>query len=342
MSLYKISQESIQEWVSQLISEQTVYGPVRYRDKFVYNRLHDGSELRLDFDVTVQPPKRYFLPVRETLLYCNDQQEYESVVDSTPFVLFGVHPYDVAAISQLDELFQVDHYDIHYMQRRNKATIVACDVFFPSKNVFAACMGTATVDEGFDILLTYVGGNYVVDVRSAKGEQLARKITAPQRADKYLLERREQAWEDLQRFLCRHALHCKPEELPELLDRSYQHPVWEEQAKKCYSCGSCTMVCPTCYCFDVQDDPDWDLKGARRERIWDSCQLEDFAIVAGNHNFRGTRKERFRHRYYRKGKYLWDRMGQIACVGCGRCITACTANIANPVQIFNTLLEDSR
>ena len=27
--------------------------------------------------------------------------------------------------------------------------------------------------------------------------------------------------------------------------------------------------------------------------------------------------------------------GQIACVGCGRCITACTAKIANPVEVYN-------
>ena len=31
------------------------------------------------------------------------------------------------------------------------ATIVACDVQNPSDNVFAGCMGTATVREGFDI-----------------------------------------------------------------------------------------------------------------------------------------------------------------------------------------------
>jgi ferredoxin len=67
--------------------------------------------------------------------------------------------------------------------------------------------------------------------------------------------------------------------------------------------------------------------------------LTDFATVAGDHNFRENRAARYRHRYYRKGKYLFDRMNQIACVGCGRCITACTTKIANPVEIYNTLLE---
>ena len=218
------------------------------------------------------------------------------------------------------------------------------DVYKPSRNVFAASMGKAVVKEGFDILLTFIAGEYLVDVRTDKGEQLAQKMPQKEEADQYLVARREQVWEDAQRFLSRHCLKCSPDDLPRLLNTSdaYQHPVWARRAQKCYSCGSCTMVCPTCYCFDVKDDPGWDLKSARRERIWDSCQLEGFALVAGNHNFRGTRAERFRHRYYRKGKYLWDRMGQIACVGCGRCISACTSNIANPVEVFNSLWEDRK
>jgi ferredoxin len=69
--------------------------------------------------------------------------------------------------------------------------------------------------------------------------------------------------------------------------------------------------------------------------------LNDFAAVAGHINFRKDKAARFRHRYYRKGKYVPSKIGgQIACVGCGRCITACVANIANPVEIFNRLAED--
>ncbi len=84
----------------------------------------------------------------------------------------------------------------------------------------------------------------------------------------------------------------------------------------------------------------WDLQHGQRVRTWDSCQLGEFAEVAGGHNFRRKPEERFRHRYYRKGKYLWDRQHHIACVGCGRCIGACPAKIANPVEVYNALLED--
>ena len=88
----------------------------------------------------------------------------------------------------------------------------------------------------------------------------------------------------------RHRLDCTPQDLPDLLARSYEHPIWSERAAQCFSCGSCTMVCPTCYCFDVQDEVAWDLQQGERVRTWDACLLHDFAEVAGGHNFRRKRR----------------------------------------------------
>jgi ferredoxin len=59
--------------------------------------------------------------------------------------------------------------------------------------------------------------------------------------------------------------------------------------------------------------------------------------VAGNHNFRDKAVDRYRHRYFRKGKYIYDKIGELGCVGCGRCVRSCTASIANPLAVFNEL-----
>jgi sulfhydrogenase subunit beta (sulfur reductase) len=100
------------------------------------------------------------------------------------------------------------------------------------------------------------------------------------------------------------------------------------------------MVCPTCFCFDVQDQVNWDLCSGTRCRQWDGCLLSEFAMVAGGHNFRRQREQRYRHRFYRKGKYLPERCGFVGCIGCGRCVGACVAKIASPVELYNALLED--
>jgi ferredoxin len=318
-----------------------VIGVRERSDRFAYGELSSSSELRLDHDVTILPPKKFFLPPVEDLVRFSKRDGFESVVDETPFVLLGVHPYDVFAISQLDTLFSNDNRDVHYMTRRERATIIACDVETPSGDVFAGHMGTAVIETGFDILLTKTGESYLVEIATEKGEAAAERIMNAPNATDADIQAREDVWKRNALALRQYELRPAVGYLPHLLAEAYTHPVWEERARNCFSCGSCNLVCPTCYCFDVQDDFNWDMESARRYRIWDGCMLSEFALVAGDHNFRPDKAERFRHRYYRKGKYIPDKIGQTGCVGCGRCVTACVANIANPVEVYNRLVEGS-
>jgi ferredoxin len=340
MSIKKLSQTAMNDWVAALIRGHRVCGPMVRVDRFVYDLLRSPADLRLDHDVTTMPPKKYFLPAASVMLTYTKDGKFEPVMDAPPMVLFGVHPYDVAAIAQMDRYYTQDRVDAHYLARRKNVTIVACDVQNPSQNVFAACMGTATVREGFDVLLTRVGDDYVVEARTPAGEALLAQAGQQPDADPVSLGRRQQVWQDAQKLLRRQVLGCSPRDLPGLLEKSYDHPVWKKKSEECYSCGSCVMVCPSCFCFDVQDDVKWDLATGERKRHWDACLLTGFALVAGGHNFRKTRAERYRHRFYRKGKYLSERCGFVACVGCGRCARACTSDIANPVDVYNTLVED--
>jgi ferredoxin len=340
MSLKKIGESALNAWVDDLLEQTSVVAPQVEEDRFDFRPLSSAEQMRLDYDVSLTPPNKVCLQPPEEVLARFEGVEYESVYGDESFVLFGVHPYDMVAINQMDQIFSMDNADAHYLARREAATIVALDVQSVSENVFAAGMNTATVDEGFDILLTKVDGSYIVDARTEKGEKLVESLgdaPEPTEAD---LAAREQVWEENARNLQQHELKWTPEELPELLEKSREHPVWEEKAELCFYCGSCTNVCPTCYCFDVQEDVDYSLEKGERTRSWDGCQLVAFARVAGDHNFRQKAHQRYRHRYYRKGKYVPDMIGECACVGCGRCLTACVANIADPPEVFNRLKED--
>ena len=222
----------------------------------------------------------------------------------------------MVAINQLDELFRQDNVDSHYFARRDSATIVACDVTKPSKNVFASSMGTATVKKGFDVLLTDIGDSYLAEAATEKGENLLAKAAGAKEASKEDLKKRQQVWSKNESSLNKHQLHCSSTDLPKLLERAYDHPVWEEKARTCFSCGSCNLVCPTCYCFNIQDDVGWDLIKGKRERAWDGCLLDGFTKVAGGYEFRKRRADRFRHRLYRKAKYVPEKIGSqiMACV----------------------------
>ena len=105
------------------------------------------------------------------------------------------------------------------------------------------------------------------------------------------------------------------------------HKEWEEQAKLCTSCGTCTMVCPTCFCYHVEDFNRWNMKDGERVRMWDSCQLIDFAEVAMGENFRKDRTARLKWRIYHKLAYWKEQFGTDGCTGCGRCMSYCIAQI---------------
>jgi len=133
-------------------------------------------------------------------------------------------------------------------------------------------------------------------------------------------------------------LNVPGRDLPSLLALSYKSPLWEELGQRCLACGSCNIVCPTCYCFDVREQISLDGKTGERYRVWDSCQLDEFARVGTGENFRKSRAQRLRNRFFRKGKYIPDMHHALGCVGCGRCARACLVDIT-PVDVWNSLFK---
>lgn len=313
------------------------------REVFVFGPLARAAELRLDYDVTLLPPKQYLQPPREDLLRYSTglSPRVEEVTDDAKRILVGVHPYDLAAINQMDRVFAADNPDPAYLRRRANTTIIASNIQKAGRRAFADQMGTTRVDRGFDLFLTDIGDSYVVTVGSEKGAALLAEAQGVTDADAAALARRDAALEAADALYTDNRLNAPAEGIPDLLrpDVAREHPVWREKSDQCFSCGSCNLVCPTCYCFDVRDETALDLASGVRYRTWDGCLLTDFAKVATGENFREERIERFQHRFYRKGLYLYDKFGELFCVGCGRCATACLPDIANPVAVFNALQE---
>ena len=342
-----ISKENFTQFVTSLINDGSlnVIGVKAKGDKFAFGPLENANDLRLDYDVTLLPPKKYFFPQRETLVTYNVGKGFsaKSPSEIKPMVLIGVHPYDIEALLHMDEIFSETKSDPFYFEKRKSSIIIGVNIQKMSKWCFAPYMGSAIVEYGYDLMLTDLGNRYAINIGSEKGDELL---------DKYAKNVQDALARDIQlvgqkrrevMMMTQQKLDFPPELIPEMLSKFYaESSFWEKHSEKCLACGSCVLVCPTCYCFDVKDNPDLSLEGGERVRIWDGCLLEDFAKVASGENFRPTRPTRYRHRYFKKGKYLYDRFGFISCVGCGRCSSNCLPNIANPVALFNDMYHESQ
>jgi sulfhydrogenase subunit beta (sulfur reductase) len=325
-------------WVEAVIKAHDVIGIQARADKFDFGPLEKPEDLRLDYDVSLNAPKKFFLLPEEQLLTFR-KNKAQSAPAGKPFVLFGAHPYDLVALRQLDKLFARNNKDLHYLSRREQAVVVAVDVQKPSAHVFSGYLGFEHIEDTYDVLLTKIGDEYLVDAATAAGRKLVSLSEGFKNADDKYLAKRKKIWNENKQALRRHELKPTKAQIAKQLEKAYDHRIWKEKARLCFSCGTCNLVCPTCYCFDVADRLNWDMASGSRVRAWDGCLLEDFATVAGPHNFRSQREARYRHRYYRKGKYVPDIIGEFSCVGCGRCIGACVTHIANPVEVYNAIME---
>jgi NAD(P)H-flavin reductase/NAD-dependent dihydropyrimidine dehydrogenase PreA subunit len=342
-----ISKEDFQNFINALIKDDSlnVIGVKSRGNKFAFGPLESAEELRLDYDVTLLPPKKYFFPQRETLFtyHLSDGFSAKNPEEPQPMVLVGVHPYDIVALLHMDEIFRETKSDPYYFKKRDAAIIIGVNIQKMSKWNFSSFMGCAAIDYGYDLMLTDLGNRYAINVGSQKGEDLlskyAKNVTLALARDIQIAgqKKREVMAMSQQKF------DFPPELIPELLKDSYgKSGFWESHSEKCLACGSCVLVCPTCYCFDVKENLDLSLEQGERIRTWDGCLLEDFAKIASGENFRATRPTRYRHRYFKKGKYMFDTFGFISCVGCGRCSSNCLPDIANPVNLFNDMYHENQ
>jgi sulfhydrogenase subunit beta (sulfur reductase) len=310
---------------------------------FDFEWMDDPGRAQLDYVRTVLPPKKAFLPPREVLLEFDRgaQQAAKPLLDDAPFVLVGVHPCDLKAINQLDWAMGQRHGvpDPHYTARRSAATIVGIECM-PDEYCFCTSVASGDTRDGADLFLTPIEAGCLVEVLTEKGDQLLKQsVEAREATPEEEAAARTHADEKKRRITTE--IEAAIDELPDLLDPRYGAEVFEETAARCYSCGTCTNVCPTCFCFDVDDEVALPPTTGTRGRRYDSCQFLDFALVAGGHNFRGERVDRVRHRWFRKFVYLLREHGVPFCVGCGRCSKFCTAGIGL-VDVLNSVLAEAK
>ncbi len=334
MVAHILPKEKFDSFAKGLLDGRRLMAPVAKGPQFAFAQIESQNEvgrIRMDYDVSMLSPKKYLLPAHEKLLSFTGRSpegvSYELQAD--PTVILGVHPYDLVAMSTLDAAMLSPPADRNYAERRKVTTVIGMNIQeYANEYQFMADVGSSEAPaDSCDLFLTDLGDRYYVEVGSENGEKLIADSGVFALAGDGDAKAKDDFDAVKQANLVKRLPYAK-EKLPALLDASYDSLLWDALATRCFSCGTCTNVCPTCYCFDVTDKLNMDATSGVRQRKWDSCQLEVFAEVTGGENFRQERSSRVRHRMFRKGKFIQERTGWPGCVGCGRCSFHCVAKIS--------------
>jgi ferredoxin len=235
-----------------------------------------------------------------------------------PTVLFGLRPCEARAFHALDVVFNWDSKDKFFNARMASAIVVGLSCTQADESCFCTSLGSRPNDtEGSDILLSPLkAGGFVAEVLTDKGRAL---VALAKDAFQPLSGQAEV----VPPATVTPAFDAKA--LQQKLVAKFDSPLWAEQSLRCLGCGACAFVCPTCVCFDIQDEAD--TKQGQRLRAWDSCGMRIFTLHASGHNPRNKQSQRWRQRVYHKFAYYPERLGTLGCVGCGKCSRACPVDM---------------
>jgi len=315
-----------------------LWGPTREEGKFMYGKIKDRNKLYLGNVIPMIPPKKLFHPTDFDMFRFSEKEFNPNYDWIDNRVLFGIHPCDIHGLLILDKFFAQPPADPYWVKSREKTIVVGYSCI-PCESCLCKATGTDIVHEGFDLFFTDLDDYYLVWVGSSVGDDMTRvrqdifdEKVEKEDIKKYFEWRKERDRCFVKNFEFKN--------LPDMMELSYGSKIWDGFADNCLSCGQCTMVCPTCNCYDAYDEIELTahFRGSRLRR-WDSCMFADYSLVAGGQNFRGRRSERLKLWYTHKLRAYETESGKTgkpSCVGCGRCVMTCPVDI-NVLTVHDAL-----
>ena len=334
MKVLRIDKKQWADGLTALADTYRLCGPVKKGAHHEFKMLDKEELPDLELQNTRLSPKALIYPQSQTMFtYSLDEDRDDHHImkpvepDTSPQAIIGIRPCDASAFLLVQRNFDTPDYKDPYWVKAYEATTFigyACNT--PCNTCFCTTSGCGPFSEaGLDALLVDQGDAYLLKILTEKGEQFLKvagwntEIGADEAVSQ--IETMKTATEEkITASIATDKLRGK-----EIL-ALYDAPFWEDVGFSCINCGTCTYVCPTCWCFDIQDENSG--KRGVRLRNWDSCMYPIFTVHTTGHNPRDKKTQRVRQRFMHKLKYYVEKYENgIQCVGCGRCVRLCPVNI---------------
>ncbi len=317
--------------LDRLGREYEVFAPARDKADTVWTPVSKPDDLDWDFTNTDLSPKGFLFPQTECMLeFENDPGSPEGLIfkepeaKDAPRALFNIRPCDAKAFAVLDLVFEQDPEkpDVYWKDKREKTMLLGLACNHPCPACFCTSVDCGPHNsQGLDILMQDLGDRLILTPVSPRGEGFISDLDHASEKDIKLASDLEQKAMEM----IKGRVNMENIQAGSIID-VFEHSAWERLHESCINCGTCTFYCPTCHCFDIQDETSGVY--GRRVRNWDTCMSPLFTLHASGHNPRGGKLARFRQRFMHKFKYMPFRLkGALGCVGCGRCTQKCPVNI---------------
>ena len=291
-----------------------------------YRLQSSDSPRQFDWNHGPQALKPLCFAPRETLWEeSQDPFAYRQTLPPVePTAVIGVRACDLAALAIQDKHFLMEaRPDPHYRQRRESLLLIGVDCAHSAATCFCASTGDGpALDGGFDIGMAELDEGFLIWGQSDKGRAIVEQLDLASADDSQLeamLESTTRAAREQQRHL------SDSEDLLKLYKR-LEHARWDDVAQRCLSCGNCTAVCPTCFCYQSEHEMALTGDSAEMVRSWDSCFSPTHSSM-GHFQIRPGTKQRYRQWLTHKLAGWQEQQGRIGCTGCGRCIAWCPVGI---------------
>jgi len=291
-------------------------------------RLHRRDDAALfGYAVGPQSWKKYLFP-SASVVWRSGQDGASDAEARPPMAFIGVRSCELRAIAIQDRVFLGgERVDPVYAGRRAGAFLVAVNCGTAAGTCFCVSMEAGPkAESGFDLALTELldGGRheFLVEAGTSRGADVLSEVTSRAAGG----AETQAAAEVVERTAASMGRQLDTGGIKDLLYDNFEHPRWDDVASRCLTCGNCTMVCPTCFCFSVEDVGDLAGTQAEQQRSWDSCFTTEHSYLHGG-PVRASGRSRYRQWMTHKLATWIDQFGTSGCVGCGRCITWCPVGI---------------